>query len=81
MVHIDDIKRKVLESSLFVSLDQELGVDEELNLDSMSLMWLISELEELYRISIDYRVVDLQHFRTIRTVYEFVDGLAKEVQL
>jgi|GEM_PF-2617748 len=81
MVHIDDIKRKVLESSLFVSLDQELGVDEELNLDSMSLIWLISELEELYKISIDYRVVDLQHFRTIRTVHEFVDGLAKEVQL
>ncbi|MEC0244262.1 hypothetical protein P4H65_00325 [Paenibacillus chitinolyticus] len=72
MVHIADIKSIVIESGLFQTLDEQVESDMPLQLDSFSLIWLIEQLESRYRISIDYRTLDLEHFSTIRRIHQLV---------
>lgn len=49
--------------------------DASLYLDSMTIILIISRLEEKYGLDIDYRRLDLSHFDTIRTIQQYVSLL------
>ncbi|MCG7408930.1 hypothetical protein MH117_16045 [Paenibacillus sp. ACRRX] len=70
---LDEIRQMVTESDLFSSLDQEIGAHDPLHFDSMSLIWLITKLEERYAIQIDYRTEDLTNFESMHSISTYID--------
>lgn len=46
--------------------------DEPLFLDSMSIVAMLSRIEEKYGLDIDYRELDLSHFHTIRAIESYL---------
>ncbi|WP_028545844.1 hypothetical protein [Paenibacillus taiwanensis] len=70
---LDEIRQMVTESDLFSSLDQELGADDPIHLDSMSLIWLITKIEERYSIQIDYRTENLAYFESMQSISTYID--------
>lgn len=75
------VKRLVKESQLFVEMKYEPDEDELLHWDSMSLIWLITSLEEIFVIELDYRTIDLEHFRTIRSISSLILNKCKGASL
>ncbi|MFD2670778.1 hypothetical protein [Marinicrinis sediminis] len=72
------IRELVMQANLFETMEGELDDEELLHLDSMSLIWLITSLEEQFQIPIDYRTEDLSHFQSIQRIEQYVqDKLAK----
>lgn len=80
MNRLDEIRQMVTESDLFITLDQQIGPDDPIQFDSMSLIWLITKLEERYDIHIDYRTENLAHFESIASISKYVDLKLKGVQ-
>lgn len=78
MISPDTIKQIVIDSELFTAVGCQCGFDDDLNLDSMSLIWLINELEKRFGIEIDYRDLDLNRFNTIRSIRDHVVSLLEE---
>ncbi|MBK9991854.1 MAG: hypothetical protein IPP19_14245 [Verrucomicrobia bacterium] len=74
MMTLDEIRDLVLSENMFANIEPECAPDTPLDLDSMSLIWLITRLEERYDIAIDYREVDLSHFSSIRAIHAFVSA-------
>ncbi len=75
------VKQMVKESQLFADMEQEPLEDEELHWDSMSLIWFISRLETTFSIELDYRTIDLEHFRTPRAIVLLVEHVCKGAPL
>jgi acyl carrier protein len=75
------VERLVKESQLFVEMKYEPGKDEVLHWDSMSLIWLITCLEETFKIELDYRTIDLEHFRTINSIRSLIENEYKGAPL
>lgn len=72
MIQAETIREIVLESELFTTIGADCGFDDALNLDSMSLIWLITELERRFAVEIDYRTLDLAHFNSINSIRDFM---------
>ena len=81
MTFHQQVKSLVCESQLFAAIEHELDEDEELHWDSMSLIWFITSLEERFGLSIDYRIVSLDHFKTVRSISRFIEMERKGVSL
>ncbi|HEX3029075.1 MAG TPA: acyl carrier protein [Clostridia bacterium] len=74
-----EIRQIVIESNIFVDAEgQQVNDNDPLHLDSMSLMWLITGLEERFGIEINFREVDLRHFETVDSIQNYMESLIKE---
>lgn len=74
-----EIRKIIIEANIFVDVEgQRVNDNDPLHLDSMSLMWLITGLEERFGIEINFREVDLRHFETIDSIQNYLDSLIKE---
>jgi len=80
MISAQGIREILSNNQLYTEITSDLGLDDELNLDSMSLIWLIDILEKTYGLEIDYRIVDLSHFKTINTLRDFMETLLQETE-
>jgi acyl carrier protein len=74
----NEIRQMIIEAHIFVEAQEQINDKDPLFLDSMSLMWLITGLEERFGIDINFREVDLQHFETIDSIQNYVDCLMRE---
>lgn len=74
-----EIRQIVIESNIFVDVEgQRVNDNDPLHLDSMSIMWLITGLEERFGIEINFREVDLRHFETVDSIQDYMESLIKE---
>ena len=78
MISSETIKRIVIDAEWFTAIGADCGLDDELNLDSMSLIWLINELEQTFEVEIDYRHLDLKRFNTIQAIRDHVVALLEK---
>lgn len=77
MITANTILDVVIASELFTEVDPDSSFDTPLHLDSMSLIWLISALENRFAVEIDYRVLELTHFHSINSICNFINTLVQ----
>lgn len=76
-----DYKSKILEILQEINPYEEIDEDTELIesglLDSMSILVLVTELEEEYKMTIDEKLVVPERFVSVKKIVEFLNQLHK----
>ncbi len=76
MVNVDSVKKFVMETICEVAVDSDIDMDtllfEEDILDSLSILYLIEELEEEYNIEVPLEEVTENNFSTVNDISNYV---------
>ena len=71
----ESVKRKIQElieeSKGIVVGEEELLLEEEI-IDSVSILYIISEVEECYNIRIELEYVTEEHFKNVKSIADYV---------
>lgn len=73
--YIVEIKKIIGEINEYETFDEETNLIEEGILSSLSLMYLISELEERYDIFIEEKLVTPENFSTVEKIAMVIETL------
>jgi len=57
------------------TVSNETSLFEDLQMDSIQLMELVTKIESEFSIDMDDEDMDFQYFATVNTLAEFVDGI------
>lgn len=78
MIAIEDIRKMIEKANLLDIVAPDYMAEDELNLDSMSHILLITELENYFHVKIDYRTVDLDNFSSLKKIQIYLSSLSTE---
>ena len=68
----ESVRDLLSDSKIFPGLPADLGVDVELALDSLALVWLLHEVEHRYGLLVEPADADLDGFTSIQRITDYL---------